>query len=77
MGNLGSDQKRQFTIIGDAVNVASRLESKTKEFGNIVVGSTFFNGLSTQQQPRLTLHENQDVRGAGPQSIYSLTVEEK
>jgi class 3 adenylate cyclase len=77
MGNIGSDHKRQFTIIGDAVNVASRLETKTKEFGRIVVGATFFNGLSAQQQLRFALQENHDVRGAGAQSIYSLTDEEK
>ena len=41
VGNMGSDQRFDFSVLGDTVNLAARLEGQSKSYGmNVVLGPT-------------------------------------
>lgn len=53
-GNVGAPDRLTFTVHGDAVNSAARLEAKNKELGTrILIASTTFEQLSDPAQARL------------------------
>lgn len=73
IGNVGSNGKRQFTVLGTPVNAAARLESKTKELGTaIVIGEELFTRLPADIQPQLREHLDTELKGVGTVTCYSV-----
>lgn len=72
VGNMGSDMRFDYTVMGDSVNLGARLESINKEYGTNIVISEFTYGLI---KDTLLCRELDAVQVKGkslPVSIYEL-----
>jgi adenylate cyclase len=72
VGNMGSDLRFQYTVMGDTVNLASRLEGQTRAHGlSIIIGSRTAAGVANH----FALLEIESIRVKGktePDVIYTI-----
>jgi adenylate cyclase len=72
-GNIGAPRRLDFTVIGAAVNRASRLQDLSKQLHRRVIISGIFAGYTKQPLTPLGIHRLRDV--VEPQSVYGLPPE--
>ena len=72
VGNMGSDLRFDYSVLGDTVNLASRLESQSKNYGiKIIMGST--TALAVQDTYPVVEIDLIRVKGkTEPEAIYTL-----
>jgi adenylate cyclase len=77
VGNMGSDLRFDYSVLGDSVNLASRLEGQSKEYGfSIIVGSN----TALAAEDKLAILELDFIMVKGktePEVIYAVTGREE
>ncbi len=79
LGGVGSLKRMEFTLTGDAANLASRVESKTKELGErILVSDEVYRDIQDQMPAAVVFEDKgvQQVKGRDPIRLHAMKIRE-
>ena len=64
IGDIGSKERKNFTVVGDSVNTASRLESVTRKTdSSIIISDNIYEKLDSGFTERFILKGNMELKG--------------